>query len=119
MGNRADAADRPDRLDTGTVSAPVAGAAGALTAREAAARLGVSERTVRRAIARGELAAAKYAGTFRIAPAALARYRDRLAGLSPPDRSVSEPPATLLAARRIGPPGSPWSRRTGRRYRPP
>ena len=46
----------------------------ALTAREAAARLGVAERTVRRAIARGELPAAKRAGAFAIAPADLERF---------------------------------------------
>jgi len=48
-----------------------------LSAREAAAALGVSERTVRRAIARGELPAALRAGVYRIAPADLARYRQR------------------------------------------
>src|SRR3954452_9154711 len=48
-----------------------------VSAREAAATLGVSERTVRRAISRGELAATKQAGVFRIAPADLARYRAR------------------------------------------
>jgi excisionase family DNA binding protein len=46
-----------------------------LTAREAAAKLGVHERTIRRAIDRGELPAAKHAGIFRIAPTDLARYR--------------------------------------------
>ncbi len=51
------------------------GAAGSMTAREAAARLGVDERTIRRAIARGDLPAAKRAGAYRIAPADLAAYR--------------------------------------------
>ena len=45
-----------------------------LTARSAAARLGVSERTIRRAIARGEVRATKLAGSFRITPADLDRY---------------------------------------------
>ncbi len=52
-----------------------------LTAREAALALGVSERTIRRAIARGALPATKRAGVYRIAPADLARYRDPLSGL--------------------------------------
>ena len=57
-----------------------------LSAREAAAALGVSERTVRRAIARGELAATKRAGVYRIAPADLGRYQagDRFTVLPPP-----------------------------------
>ena len=52
-----------------------------LSASAAAAALGVSERTIRRAIARGDLPAAKRAGVYRIAPADLARYR-RGAGLA-------------------------------------
>ena len=46
-----------------------------LCAREAAAELGVNERTIRRAIDRGDLRAVKRAGIFRIAPQELARYR--------------------------------------------
>ncbi|MBA3414784.1 MAG: tetratricopeptide repeat protein, partial [Chloroflexia bacterium] len=48
-----------------------------LTGREAAAVLGVNERTIRRAIARGALPATKQAGVYRIAPAALACFRER------------------------------------------
>lgn len=48
-----------------------------LTAREAAVLLGINERTIRRAIARGDLPATKRAGAFRIAPSDLARYRER------------------------------------------
>jgi excisionase family DNA binding protein len=48
-----------------------------LSAREAAVMLGVHERTVRRAISRGELVADKHAGTFRITREALDRYRKR------------------------------------------
>ena len=61
----------------GAASGGVSGAADTwpLSAREAAAVLGVSERTVRRAIARGELAAEIHAGVYRIAPADLAHYR--------------------------------------------
>jgi excisionase family DNA binding protein len=50
---------------------------GPYTALEAAMQLGVNERTVRRAIARGELVATKQAGTYRIRPADLAAYRAR------------------------------------------
>jgi non-specific serine/threonine protein kinase len=48
-----------------------------LSAREAAETLGVSERTVRRAIGRGELPATMHAGVYRIAPADLAFYASR------------------------------------------
>ena len=50
----------------------------ALTARAAAAILGVNERTVRRAIIRGELFATKYAGKYQIAPVQLELFRRRL-----------------------------------------
>ena len=46
-----------------------------LTARQAAARLGVHERTIRRAIAGGNLLASKRAGVYQISPAALVRFR--------------------------------------------
>jgi excisionase family DNA binding protein len=48
-----------------------------LTAKEAARVAGVHECTIRRAIARGELAATKHARVFQIAPEALAQYRAR------------------------------------------
>jgi excisionase family DNA binding protein len=48
---------------------------GVLSACEAAAALGVTERTVRRAIARGELPAVKCGRAFRITREALDRYR--------------------------------------------
>ncbi|MGH2614136.1 MAG: helix-turn-helix domain-containing protein, partial [Thermomicrobiales bacterium] len=63
-----------------------------LTAREAAITLGVSERTIRRAIARGDLPAIKHAGVFRIATADLDRFRARRA-----DRSAFQTPARRLA----------------------
>src|SRR5215213_347976 len=47
------------------------------SAREAALVLGVSERTIRRAIGRGELVASKHAGVFRITPDALAAYGEQ------------------------------------------
>ncbi|HEY7035457.1 MAG TPA: LuxR C-terminal-related transcriptional regulator [Thermomicrobiales bacterium] len=61
----------------GTANGGVSGAADTwpLSARQAAAVLAVNERTVRRAIARGDLPATKHAGFYRIAPADLDRYR--------------------------------------------
>jgi len=67
-------ADKADTVDTAPAARPVT----ELTARAAAEALGVSERTVRRAIARGEMPATKYAGTYRIAPEVLAFFRRRL-----------------------------------------
>jgi non-specific serine/threonine protein kinase len=46
-----------------------------LNARAAAVRLGVDERTIRRAIARGDLRAVKRAGAFQISPEDLERFR--------------------------------------------
>jgi len=54
-----------------------ADAGGFLSAREAAAVLGVNERTIRRAIARGALPAIKQAGTYRIATGSVTGYRTR------------------------------------------
>lgn len=54
-----------------------------LSALDAARVLGVSERTIRRAIARGDLAATKRAGVYRIDPAALETYRSRSTGNNP------------------------------------
>src|SRR5689334_16322814 len=51
------------------------GAVDWISASAAAAMLGVSQRTIRRAIARGELPAAKHAGVYRIATADLTRYQ--------------------------------------------
>lgn len=51
-----------------------------LTARQAAAALDLSERTIRRAILRGELTARKWGGVFRIEPDELARFRDARRG---------------------------------------
>src|SRR5215217_2838046 len=55
-------------------SGQAAGVGDVLSAREAGAVLGVSERTVRRAIAQGDLRATKDAGVYRIVPADLAHY---------------------------------------------
>jgi len=48
---------------------------GLLTALDAATAVGVHERTIRRAIERGELPALKISGVFRIAPQAIALWR--------------------------------------------
>ncbi len=71
-----------------------------LTAREAAASLGVSERTVRRAIARGELPAVKRAGSYKIAPADLAPYRSRHGGPVPAVPRTRRDPPRLIPLRR-------------------
>jgi excisionase family DNA binding protein len=73
-----------------------------LSTREAAASLGVSERTVRRAIARGELAARQVCGVYRVAPEALRRYgqeqaedagrKDAEGASAPPTLRVLVPP---------------------------
>ena len=51
---------------------------GSLSARDAAEMLRVNERTIRRAIARGELAAAKSGASYRIAVSDLERYAERI-----------------------------------------
>jgi excisionase family DNA binding protein len=55
-----------------------------LSASAAAALLGVNDRTIRRAIARGELPAVRHAGVYRIAPADLARYQEQRGIIIPP-----------------------------------
>ena len=74
-----DRAAAPDQAaaarDTSVAAPDIGGLAGVLSAREAAAALGVSERTVRRAIQRGELVATKHAGMFQVTPAAIDDYR--------------------------------------------
>ena len=92
MDNRA----APWTLDSG----PAMDAVGELSASAAAALLGVSQRTIRRAIARGELIATKQAGVFRITPADLARYRTH--------RPLPVP--TVLRDRRSAPSSIPLSR---------
>jgi excisionase family DNA binding protein len=76
--------------DTGQVS----GEERFLNAREAASLLGVSERTIRRAIVRGRLPATKAAGVFRISPEDVDHYRRSRADTS--HRAV--PPKPLLYA---------------------
>ncbi len=81
--------------DTGhrTAAIPSAGS-GAVSAREAAAALRISERTIRRAIQRGDLAATKQGRAFRIAPESLAAYQTRtqrpaISVMAPRGRHVS------------------------------
>jgi excisionase family DNA binding protein len=64
------------------VSDHIPGEAAWLSANAAAALLGVSQRTIRRAIARGDLHATKRGGVYQISPDALARYQ-----------TASQPPA--------------------------
>ncbi|MDP9355048.1 MAG: helix-turn-helix domain-containing protein [Chloroflexota bacterium] len=70
----------------------VAVSAPPLPAGEAAEVAGVSERTIRRAIARGELPAGKHAGAYRIAPGDLATWQAAHAGApdtgQPPQRTA-------------------------------
>ncbi len=83
------AADRTP--DTGQA----ADSAGTLSAREAAAILGVHERTVRRAITRGELPAVKRGGVFQIAREDLRRYRVPTRITAAPVARRPEPPRLL------------------------
>src|SRR5262245_11751777 len=83
----------------GTANGGVSGAADTwpLSAREAAAELGISERPVRRAITRGELAATKQAGVYRIALADLEHYRTTLRLPTPlPTTSTRATPRLVL-----------------------
>ena len=76
-----------------------------LTASQAAALVGVSERTVRRAITTGDLPAVKHHGVFRIARASLRSWRDIpatvITAVDTPDmsshkpRPVPEPPRSI------------------------
>ena len=67
-----------------------------LSAREAAEMLGVNERTIRRAIARSELSAAKLAGVYRITPDDLKLYRAQRRVRTPPERGPSRDPPRLV-----------------------
>jgi excisionase family DNA binding protein len=88
MADRTDAAaetaaaqDSPAAAPVESAAAPdIGGLSGVLSAREAAVALGVSERTVRRAIQRGEIIATKHAGSFQITPAAIEDFRRRETG---------------------------------------
>ena len=64
----------PDRGHKRAPISQIAAGSERVSTQEAAAILGVNERTIRRAIARGELAAIKQGRSFQITPAALAHY---------------------------------------------
>jgi non-specific serine/threonine protein kinase len=66
-----------------------------LSARDAAALLNVSDRTIRRAIARGDLRAVLHAGVYRISRDDLADYRSRRTGSSASPKSPT-PPLRLI-----------------------
>lgn len=80
-----------------------------LTTHEAAAQSGVNERTIRRAIARGELHATRHAGRLLIAPHHLQafalrqrapRSAPRTAGSWPPPLSLPVPPTAIIGRER-------------------
>ena len=90
-------------------------AAELLTAQSAAARLGVAERTIRRAIDRGELRAVERAGKFHITLEALDRYeRMRSRSRAAADDLSHEPGVVLEAEDHLGsqPPGQPLAVRS-------
>lgn len=74
-----------------------------LSAREAAAVLGVAERTIRRAIARGEIVASKQGRAYQISADALMRYRSRPTRV-PSDRSPPRPASILTLVPRVAVP---------------
>ena len=78
--------------DTGQDTGP----AGGLTAVAAAAALGVDERTIRRAIARGELPAARRSGVYAIAPQDLAEHGARRRGAAAPRARPRPSPPRLV-----------------------
>ncbi|MBA3276424.1 MAG: helix-turn-helix domain-containing protein, partial [Chloroflexia bacterium] len=71
---------------------------GPLSAREAAELLGLAERTIRRAVGAGVLAATKRAGVYRIEPEELARYqRQRGRGRDVSSDHIHPRPTYLIA----------------------
>ncbi|MDB4979293.1 MAG: hypothetical protein JWM82_45, partial [Myxococcales bacterium] len=66
-----------------------------LSAVEAAGILGVSERTIRRAIARGEITAEKHAGVFRITAGEFERFKGKRAEGPRPLTPVASVPTSL------------------------
>ncbi len=88
-------------------SGPDIGAVDHLSATAAAAVLGVSPRTIRRAIARGELPAVKRAGVYEIAPADLSLYRPRRRSAAPAANPPHLAPPRLLPFPDRGEAGAP------------
>jgi excisionase family DNA binding protein len=71
-----------------------------LSAREAAELLGVSDRTIRRAILDGKLAATKVGRSFVIAPSEVERYRKAPAGVAADEAPAQHPPFELIGRER-------------------
>src|SRR5918998_3835632 len=95
-------------MDERTVdSGPDTGLADRLSANAAASALGLNPRTIRRAIARGELPAVKRAGVYEIALADLARYRPRRRSAVPFANRPSLTPPRLLPFPDRGEGGAP------------
>jgi excisionase family DNA binding protein len=105
--SRSEVHQPPERAERSPLSERVTRSGAALSTPEAAAALGVSAQSVRRAIARGELAADRLGRSYRIQPEELARFARRRGR---PDhdatsvRIVALPPAP--AAHALPVPGS-------------
>jgi non-specific serine/threonine protein kinase len=86
------------RLGRNLAQQDVSGAADnwPMSAREAAIALGVSERTIRRAIARGDLPAVRHAGVFRISRDDIDRFSERRRIQRAPAIQTSIAPLHLL-----------------------
>jgi excisionase family DNA binding protein len=67
-----------------------------MSAREAAIAVGVSERTIRRAIQRGDLPAVRHAGVFRISRDDIARFRENRRNQQPTAIQIPIVPLHLL-----------------------
>jgi non-specific serine/threonine protein kinase len=86
-----------------------------MSAKQAAAHIGVSERTVRRAIERGELIATKVSGVFRVTAADLAAYCARHKHAPSAPVTAITPVATVSPVATVAPPlPSPPSKLVGR-----
>src|SRR5262249_58834749 len=87
-----------EQMAEGTTNGGVSGAADTwpLSAREAATILGVSERTVRRAIVRGELPASLHASVYRIARGDVDRYQTQRRKSTPRQLESPSPSPWLI-----------------------
>jgi excisionase family DNA binding protein len=97
---------RLETSETGQLASPdTAKLSGFLSASEAATALGVNERTVRRAIIRGEIAATKHGRSFRISPEAVAEFRLRRLSRRrrTPASAALAPPLLRLIKPNLGP----------------
>ena len=93
-----DPADRPERPVSAEIQSFQYLEKRTFSAREAATAIGVSDRTIRRAILRGDLAATKFAGIYRIDSVSLENF----------GRRVMAQPVTIAAGQR----GAPGVKRT-------